>query len=165
MCSECGWCTRVEIRSVEHADLGYRQSRICNYTLIKVHTGKRCKYWDDLAKQRKKEHEEMYLWYVYQPSRSDRSKKGKKDLTMAAVVAPSVSKEKESKKEGGERSYQVLGPAVAVQVERVASINDDVSLLEEGKRGRKRGKERERGRKRGRERGGTKSLVLRLLSR
>ncbi|EJD07656.1 uncharacterized protein FOMMEDRAFT_150196 [Fomitiporia mediterranea MF3/22] len=46
----------------------------------------------------------MYLWYVYQPSRSDRSKKGKKDPTIAAVVAPSVSKEKESKKERRERT-------------------------------------------------------------
>ena len=46
----------------------------------------------------------MYLWYVYQPSQSDRSKKGKKDPTMAAVVAPSVSKEKESKKERRERT-------------------------------------------------------------
>ncbi|TDL25395.1 hypothetical protein BD410DRAFT_785326 [Rickenella mellea] len=27
-------------------------------------------YWDELAKQRKKEHEEAYPWYVYQPSRS-----------------------------------------------------------------------------------------------
>ena len=57
---------------------------------------------DDLAKQRKKEHEEMYPWYVYQPTRSDKSKKGKKDPTMAAVVPPAVgkaSKEKESKKE------------------------------------------------------------------
>ena len=33
------------------------------------------KYWDDLAKQRKKEHEEMYPWYVYQPSRSNKEKK------------------------------------------------------------------------------------------
>jgi hypothetical protein len=34
------------------------------------------KYWDDLAKQRKKEHEEMYPWYVYQPTRN--KEKGKK---------------------------------------------------------------------------------------
>lgn len=34
------------------------------------------KHWDDLAKQRKKEHEDMYPWYVYQPSRS-KEKKGK----------------------------------------------------------------------------------------
>ncbi|KAL5476619.1 RFG1_1 [Sanghuangporus weigelae] len=39
------------------------------------------KYWDDLAKRRKKEHQEMYPWCVYQPIRSDNKKKkeGKKD--------------------------------------------------------------------------------------
>lgn len=35
------------------------------------------KYWDDLAKQRKKEHEEMYPWYVYQLTRATKGKKGK----------------------------------------------------------------------------------------
>lgn len=34
------------------------------------------KYWDDLAKQRKKEHV-MYPWYVYQPTRSTKGEKGK----------------------------------------------------------------------------------------
>lgn len=33
------------------------------------------KYWDDLAKQKKREHEEMYPWYVYQPSRSKKERK------------------------------------------------------------------------------------------
>ncbi|EPQ50886.1 hypothetical protein GLOTRDRAFT_8101, partial [Gloeophyllum trabeum ATCC 11539] len=33
-------------------------------------------YWEDLAKQRKKEHEQMYPDYVYRPQRTkDRKKK------------------------------------------------------------------------------------------
>ena len=48
----------------------------------------------------------MYPWYVYQHTRPDKSKKGKRDPTMA-VVPPAVgkaSKEKESKKGRRERT-------------------------------------------------------------
>ncbi|EJD04604.1 uncharacterized protein FOMMEDRAFT_155753 [Fomitiporia mediterranea MF3/22] len=58
-----------------------------------------------MAFTRKREHEEIYSWYVYQLTRSDKSKKRKKDAM--AVVAPAVGKasdEKEGKKKRRERT-------------------------------------------------------------
>ena len=65
------------------------------------------KYWDDLAKQRKKEHEEMYPWYVYQPTRS-KDKKGKGTAKARGEgededVAEVESKSKKVKREGKDK--------------------------------------------------------------
>ncbi|KAL5522919.1 hypothetical protein ACEPAF_1186 [Sanghuangporus sanghuang] len=83
------------------------------------------KYWDDLAKQRKKEHEERYPWYVYQPSRSD--KKKKKDESTAGGKA---RKEKDGKKEKRDRTKstsRVRGTGARARNSSACSTNSTVS--------------------------------------
>ena len=65
------------------------------------------KYWDDLAKQRKKEHEEMYPWYVYQPTRNkEKGKKGssEKSLSVSAEKKRGHSRSTSKSSIGGAKS-------------------------------------------------------------
>jgi len=61
-------------------------------------------HWDELAKQRKREHEAMYPWYVYQPSRSKEKKgKGKDGEDEGDEGSVVEGKSGKSKREGKEK--------------------------------------------------------------
>ncbi|KAI5118146.1 hypothetical protein M0805_008152 [Coniferiporia weirii] len=62
------------------------------------------KQWDDLAKQRKKEHEEMYPSYVYQPSRAKEKKGGKSSASSSVAGGKTRHDGKKERREKRDKS-------------------------------------------------------------